>query len=221
MMKITISLAFLFLFTLNANAGFVLGYQVGTYTPAMANTQVTMHYYNKVYNANFKYNNLFRGVFVGVRYDEENGWISLGWNKKQNEFSSEYTNSANESHKLAIRTKMNELVLDGGFKFKKWGIGGGFNMANLDVRTKRGKVEEYDAALWGYEYGQAIKLFGLPNNPSFSLMLERHFSKLLILRTTYHFGIGDITFANDGTLTFYDFKATNITAALLLNLGKF
>ena len=180
-----------------------------------------MHYYNKVYGANFKYNNFFKGIYLGVRLDEENGWLNMAWNKKKNEFASEYTSSTNEKYKLAIRTKMNELVIDGGFKYEGWGIGAGFNMANLDVRTKRAKLEEYGGAQWEYEYGRAIKLFGLPNNPSFSLIAERHFTKFLILRMTYHFGIGDITFANDASLTFYNFKATNLTTALLINLGKF
>ncbi len=201
-------------------AGFVIGYQGGMYTPAMANTQSTMYYYNHVYQAHFHYNNFFKGIFIGVRTDAKNGWFNVAWNKKQNIFSSDYIYK-NELWKLSIRTKMNELVIDGGFTYKGWGIGGGLDLANLNVQTRRGKMAEFEASKWGNEYGAPIKLFGLPDYPGFSFILERHFSKFLILRMYYQFGIGNVSFANDGSLTFYDFKPNNVTLALLINLGKF
>ena len=220
-MKQLIIFCFILLAAIPLKAGFVIGYQGGIYTPPMANTQSTMYYYNKVFQANFNYNNFFKGIFIGVRLDEDKGWISMAWNKKQNVFTSEYITPANERYKLSIKTRMNELVLDGGVKYKGWGLGGGFNLANLNVLTKRGKVEEFGAAKWANEYGAPIKILGLPNYPSFSIIGERHFSKFVIMRMTYHFGIGDVTFSNDGSLTFYDFKPKNLTLALLFNLGKF
>jgi hypothetical protein len=218
-MKLILSLFFLIFIYSSSFAGFVIGYQGGKYIPGMANTNSTMYYYNKVYGAEFKYNNYFKGIFIGVRFDDKHGWFGVAWNKKQNTFTSNYTRD-NIISTLSIRTKMNELVIDGGATFAGWGIGGGFNLANFDVLTKQAKLEEFGSAKWEHGYGKPIKLLGLPDYPGFCFIAERHFSNFIILRMTYHFGVGDISFAKDATLTFYDFKPKNLTLALLLNIGK-
>ncbi len=220
LMKRITNVCILILISLSSRAGFVIGYQGGTFLPAIANTQATMYYYNKVYHANFHYNNFFSGIFVGVRGDAKHGWFSMAWDKKQNVSTSDYINANNEIYKLSIRVRMTELVFDGGYRSKGWGIGCGLNLTNFDVLTKRGKFAEFDAAKWGHEYGTPIKLLGLPNYPGFSLIAERDLSKWIILRMTYHFGIGSIDLANDYSLTFYSFKPRNIGLALLLNIWK-
>ncbi len=219
-MKLLFTLGLITFFCISSKAGFVIGYQGGIYVPSIANTQSTMYYYNQVYHANFHYNNFFKGIFLGYRIEDDAYWISLAWNKKQNIFTSEYLNSTNEKYKLSIKTRMNELVFDAGVIYENWGLGAGFNMSNLNVMMKRGKIADFSATKWTYDYGTPITIFGLPNNPSFCFILERHFGKLIRLRATYHFGIGEITFANDAIKTFYDFKPNNVTLAFLLNIGK-
>lgn len=215
-MKRITFLVVLIISTCIAKAGFVLGYQAGMYTPKISNTRATMYYYNKVYNANFKYINLFHGLFIGFRADDKKSWVSFAWNKKQNTFTSNYTTSNNELYRLSIRTKMTELLLDGGIKNKDWGFGIGINMANFDVRTKRAKSSEFSSAEWGREFGAPVRLFGLPDNPSFSFIVEKKIDTGVFLRTCYHFGVAPIDFSLGYQEWLY--KVNNITFTLLFNI---
>jgi hypothetical protein len=211
-------LSFVLLLGLSSRAGFVLGYQAGTYVPGLANIKSTTYYYNKVYGANFKYNNFFHGVFVGFRFDVDKGWFGMAWHNKHNSFTSDYVNNA-ETYTLTIKHRMNDLVFDGGYRNKIVGIGCGMDLSNFNVITKRAKKAEYGAAQWGQEYGAPIKLLGLPDNPSFSIIGEVYAGKTVILRGAYHFSIGGVTFANDGALMFYEFRPDNLTFSLLFNFG--
>lgn len=204
-----------------SKAGVIIGYQAGFYTRGLANIQSTTYYYNKVFNANFNYRNLFHGVYLGYRFEFSDGWIGMAWHNKHNSYVSDYTGTNSSAMKLGIKHRMNDLVFDAGFKFKHWGIGGGFDLAEFKVFTKRATHADYNSAKWGYaDYGLPIKLMGLPDNPSFSLCIDYYLNRVVCLKSTWHFGIGSLSFANDGTLTFWEFYPNNLTFSLLFNLSK-
>lgn len=208
-------------FAATSRAGVIIGYQTGFYTRGMANIQSTTYYYNEVFKANYNYRNLFHGVYLGYRLDFSDGWFGMAWHNKHNIYASEYTASNQTAMKLGIKHRMNDLVFDAGFKVKRWGFGGGFDLAEFKVFTKRSKVADYGSAKWGNaDYGLPIKLAGIPDNLSFSLCVDYYLSRLVSVKTTWHFGIDAIEFANDGTLTFWSFHPNNLTFSLLFNLSK-
>lgn len=220
MRRITMIISFMIL-TMGLKAGVILGYQAGYYTRGIANIQSTTYYYNNVFDANFKYRNMFHGVYLGYRFELDNGWFGLAWHNKHNSYTSEYIDNKGVTKQFGIKHRMNDLVFDIGYRGKKFGIGGGFDMANYNVFTKRGTPEEYKSAKWGYnDYGIPIKFIGLPTFPSFSIEGECYLGKLAILRATYQFGLGENTFANDGRLMFWDFYGNNLTFSLLFNFSS-
>jgi hypothetical protein len=219
-MKLLFTLCCIIVFSI-ARAGIIIGYQTGFYTYGMANVQSSTYYYNKVAHANFNYHNFFHGPYVGFRFDFNKGWVTFAWNNKHNIYTSDYTYMTLPEMRLGIKVRMNELILEGGYRIKNIGIGGGFNMSQFSIFSKRAAPPAYGSAKWGSsDYGSPIRLFGLPDYPSFSLCADYYLSDHVILKGTWHFGIGHITFSNDASLTFYDFNPTNLTFALLFKLGS-
>jgi hypothetical protein len=218
-MKLLSTVFFITLFSI-ARAGFVIGYQSGFYIYGVANVQSTAYYYNKVANANFNYHNFFHGPYIGYRFDFTKGWFGFAWNNKHNVYESNYTYKSFPEMKIGIKVRMNEFVMDGGYRIKNLGIGGGFNIAQFSVFTRRAAPPAYGSSKWGTaDYGSPTRLFGLPDYPSFSLCADYYIDKNVILKGTWHFGISSLSFANDYTYTFWEFKPTNLTFALLFNLG--
>ncbi|MCX6188001.1 MAG: hypothetical protein NTW54_00045, partial [Bacteroidetes bacterium] len=121
-MKLLSTLCFIVLFSFTAKASFMLGYQGGIWTPGLSNVQTKTFFLEKKYGADFKYNSLFHGIYLGYRINFEKGWVEASWNNRHNQYTSEYAANGTR-YKESFKPKMNALVFCAGMKYKKWGFG--------------------------------------------------------------------------------------------------
>ncbi len=213
-MKRITSLCFIVFFCFTTKAGFIIGYQGGIWVPGLGNVQSKTFVLEKKYHADFNYNSLFHGLYLGYRIDFEKGWVEASWNNRHNIYTSEYSENGVQ-YKESFKPKMNALVFCAGYKYKKWGFGGGMDATYFNVKHKNATVENYNNTDWGDAFGKPIMLFPPLTFFMFDIHIERHLTEKLTLKTSYHTGFGDVRFWFNDRL-----KPSNLTVALLLNLKK-
>ncbi len=214
-MKLIQILCFIILFSIESRAGFVIGYQGGRWVPGLGTLHSDIFFKEQKYGANFKYNHMFHGVYIGYRYDFKKMWLECNWNSKNNSFNSEY--KIDEiAYKDIHKQKLNSLVLCGGYKIKGWGIGMGMYISKFTVKAKHAELAAFSSAEWYAEHGGPIVLFPpITYYPAFDFCAERNLGDIVILKLSYFWGVGDIKFAD-----FHQYKPNNLTLSLLFNLGN-
>lgn len=217
-MRIIATIIFWYLSLGIAKSQFYFGYQAAKYIPGLNNIRNTTYLYNQIYQAKFHYLDIGHGVIVGARTPDKT-FLDFAWHNKHFVATSDYTFNG-VVNRMKIKTRLNTLYVGGGFTAKDWTFGGAFDMANFKIFTRRSERSVFSNAKWTTElYGSPIKLPFLPTMPGISAYIEKKADKMAI-RFFYQTGIGDETFANDGTRSFYDFKPSNLGIALIIFTKK-
>ncbi len=227
-MKKIFLLFFIFLFSIplafsqkEGGFGFYFGYSFGKFSPGLGNIASTCYLYNKQYGANFKYNNSMNGPAFGFNLIAGFYQMDLEWVFRHAKDESSFTESSSGSEwKLGFKTRYNSWFWGHAVRYKNFALGAGLEVGRFKLFSKRTAAADYDGTKWSRNtiYGSKIALSKMLDITGGFTLYAEYMPKILGVRVFYNIPMGTEEFANDASLSFYEFKPNNWGVSLLFNL---
>lgn len=144
-------------------SGWVIGYNVGMFTPQQRFFTVLEYKTDRDYpEADFNMPNFTKGLSLGFRGGDDNYFVEvLLSNKLLRSSRAQAENSHGELHAWKVKLKIRTLNFGAAFGNEFVKIGGSFDMGMFKIKQKYAPVESFDTEGWDKYFGSHAPVMGL------------------------------------------------------------